>query len=554
MSQNLFFSLERLWKLAVVAIASGAIVMALEIAGSRIITPVFGSTTYSWGILIGVVLSGLTIGYHLGGRVSSFSPSFGKLCSIVFSTGIFIVFIPYMSQEVIGFFTGVFSDSVTANLLVTLALFCPPSILAGFVSPYAIKLGTGSLQKVGNISGNLYSLSTLGSIFGTFFTVFVLIPFFEINHIVFGLGASLILISTIGLGKIPRIVAGLIILLLILGYAAESPVEKWGGALIEKESQYSNIRVTESNGFRTLYIDGTVHSIMNVENPDGLELYYTRLFHVANLINPNIDSVLFVGGGGFSGPKSFLAAYPGMSVDVVEIDPDVVEVAKRYFALKDDPNLTVYAEDARHYLARTAKKYDAVILDAYSGSSIPFHLLTLEYYNLLNDRLSADGVVVLNFIGTIEGRYSQLFNANYKTMLEVFPVVHTFPTNVNNVDHRQNIAVVATKAEHDIISTLSGDGCAIYQHVTCDDLLENHLIPQNTGDAPLLTDQFSPVDHLAGYFVQPPAVEQQGLGGFGVPTGDLMVKVGMGVLTVAWAFLTRQIWQKGDPAVQSQAT
>ncbi|NIT99384.1 MAG: spermidine synthase, partial [Nitrosopumilaceae archaeon] len=84
----------RIWRIAVVAFSSGTIVMALEIAGSRLLTPIFGSSTYTWGILIGIILSGLTIGYHIGGRIADSNPSFQKLCSVVFSTGIFILFVP----------------------------------------------------------------------------------------------------------------------------------------------------------------------------------------------------------------------------------------------------------------------------------------------------------------------------------------------------------------------------------------------------------------------------------------------------------------------------
>jgi spermidine synthase len=544
-NMNQFTDLERFWKLAVVAIASGAIVMALEIAGSRIVTPVFGSTTYSWGILIGVVLSGLTIGYHLGGRVSNNSPNFGKLCSIAFSTGVFIVCIPFVAQETIELFTSVFPDSITANLFVTLALFCPPSILAGFVSPYAIKLGTKSLHKVGNISGNLYSLSTLGSIFGTFFTVFVLIPLFEINYMILGIGVSLMLISVIGLKLAPKIILGLFVSLLVANYViGGTDATQHNGDLYEKESLYSTIRVTEYDGFRTLYVDGTVHSIMNVNDPDGLELYYTKLFHIASAINPQIENALFIGGGGFSGPKNFLAMHPEIKVDVVEIDPDIVTVAKKYFALHNHPGLTVYTEDARQFLMRVEKKYDAIILDAYTGNNIPFHLLTLEYYTLLNERLDEDGVIISNFIGVLEGRNAQLLNANYKTMREVFPAVYTFPTNVNSKDYRQNIAVVAFKTEYDLLGKLSeSSSCIIYRDITCSDVVENHHTPAVTDDTPFLTDQFSPVDHLAGYYVQTPAVQhrqpQQDALGF-----DVFVRIGIAALIVVWAFSARQIWQR----------
>jgi len=113
---------KKMFFLASIAFSSGAIVMALEIAGSRIITPVFGSSTTTWGILIGIILTGLTLGYFFGGRISDSKPSFEKLCSIVFSTGLFILFIPFISQALIGFFIEIMPTSSTATFFSTLIL------------------------------------------------------------------------------------------------------------------------------------------------------------------------------------------------------------------------------------------------------------------------------------------------------------------------------------------------------------------------------------------------------------------------------------------------
>ena len=294
--------------LASIAFSSGAIVMALEIAGSRITTPVFGSSTTTWGILIGIVLTGLTVGYFLGGRISDSKPSFEKLCSIVFSTGLFILFIPFISQPLIEFFIENTSTTSSATFFSTLVIFGLPAILLGFVSPYAIKLAATTLHKIGTTTGNIYSVSTLGSIFGTFLTIFILIPFFEIQNLIFAFGFTLMAISIIGLGKIPKIITVALILVVIANSGTLNIDNSFGfdsEILVETETPYSSLIVTEKNNFRTIYIDGAIHSSMNLEDPYELTLSYTKSFHLANLINPEIEQVLFIGGGGFSGPKSF---------------------------------------------------------------------------------------------------------------------------------------------------------------------------------------------------------------------------------------------------------
>ena len=428
--------------------------MALEITGSRVLTPIFGSSTTTWGILIGIILTGLAVGYFLGGKISDSHPSFKRLCSVIFSTGLFILFVPFISQPLIEFFIKVTPDFSAATFFSTLFIFGLPAILLGFVSPYAIKLAATTLHKIGTTAGNLYSISTLGSIFGTFLTIFVLIPFFEIQHLIFAFGFILMGVSIVGLGKIPKIMVGVLIAVFALNVmevGTTLDIDNTSGidndVLVEAETSYSSLSVTEKNNFRTLYIDGAVQSQMDLNDPSKLVLYYTKSFHLTSLINPQLEEVLFVGGGGFSGPKSFLANYDDIAkIDVVEIDPVVVDVAKEYFFVpEDEPRLEIISEDARVFLTQIDRKYDAIILDAYSGYDIPFHLMTKQFYQILDKKLTEDGIIVSNFLGTLQGQNSKLFQSNYKTLQEIFPSVFVFPSNIKNTDHRQNITIVALK-------------------------------------------------------------------------------------------------------------
>jgi hypothetical protein len=172
---------------------------------------------------------------------------------------------------------------------------------------------------------------------------------------------------------------------------------------------------------------------------------YTDYFNMAFLFNPEAERVLFIGGGGFSGPKQFLEYYPNATIDVVEIDPEVVTVAREHFGVTDDPRLRVFAMDGRTFL-REAGTYDIVVLDAYSKTYVPFHLMTREFFEALDEHLSPDGVVVSNLISSLIGDTSELLKAEVATITGVLPQVYLFPTRSRQLSQVQNINLIATKA------------------------------------------------------------------------------------------------------------
>ena len=406
--------------LAVLVFVAGMASMSLEFAASRILIPVFGSSIYTWGSLIGVILTGLSLGYHIGGKLADKNPNFLKLCLVIFSAGLYIIFIPFIAPTLTTSFIQFVSDSQFASLFAVFTLLIVPIFLLGIVSPYAIKLATRRLAELGNVSGNLYSLSTIGSIVGTFLTVFVLIPTFEINYIIFGLGVTLMVFSSLfGLARFPKVLAVFVVFLLLffpsISSSSTGTVMVHTGTLVyEKETLYSHLDVSDRGNIRTLYLDGNIHSQMYKDKPDELVNTYTKYFHLGFLFNPNAKDVLFVGGGGFSGPKNFLSMYSDVLIDVVEIDPDVISAARDYFNLPVDnagSRLMIYNDDARNFLSKTEKKYDLIILDAFSKNYVPFHLMTLEYFQLLDKKLTSDGIIISNNIGSMTGDRSDIVRA-----------------------------------------------------------------------------------------------------------------------------------------------
>ena len=195
-----------LWSIRLDIFVSGAVVMALEMMGSRLLAPVFGDSVFVWGSLIGIVMASLALGYYLGGRLADREPSFRAFSLIIFAAGVLIIPIPLFSNIVLEavLYSGL--GERYGPVLASLLLLAAPTILLGMVSPYAIRLAASSLQEIGGVSGSLYSVSTGGSIFGTFFTVFVLIPSFGVRIILISLGVVLIAVSIIGMAREQRLI------------------------------------------------------------------------------------------------------------------------------------------------------------------------------------------------------------------------------------------------------------------------------------------------------------------------------------------------------------
>src|SRR5918998_4849194 len=554
--------------LAVLVFVAGTASMSLEFAASRILIPVFGSSIYTWGSLIGVILTGLSIGYHVGGKLADKNPNFLKLCLAVFSAGLYITFIPFIAPTITSAFIQFFvSDSQYSSLFAVFTLLIVPTFLLGIVSPYAIKLATRRLTELGNVSGNLYSLSTIGSIVGTFLTVFVLIPTFEINYILFGLGVTLMVFSSLfGLTRFPKILTVFVVVLLVffptISLSSAGTVMVHTGTLVyEKETLYSHLDVIDYGNIRTLYLDGNIHSQMYKDKPEELVNTYTKYFHLGFIFNPNAKDVLFVGGGGFSGPKNFLSMYSDVRIDVVEIDPDVIGAARNYFNLpaNNGSRLTIYNDDARNFLSKTEKGYDMIILDAFSKNYVPFHLMTLEYFQLLDKKLTSDGIIISNNIGSMTGDRSDIIRAVYKTISQVFPSVYVFPTE-NNSGNLQNIMLAAMKTpteyNKDELRQLASNNynnnhnssTALADLDYLEHLYEAEL---ETNDVPLLTDQFAPVEIL----INPVTNEPYNLeniptkGSIGLSWIENTNSIQLNLLTiiaVVWIFYTKREWKRNQ--------
>ncbi|PWU14042.1 MAG: hypothetical protein C5B50_18110 [Verrucomicrobia bacterium] len=275
------------------------------------------------------------------------------------------------------------------------------------------------------------------------------------------------------------------------------------GVVLETTTAYHHIQVVDDGDFRTLCFDRSSESRMRLSNPLAGQFEYTEMYHLAWLWYGKITNVLMIGLGGASTQRAFEHDYPGVQIDTAEIDPVVLQVAKDYFHFEESPRQKVFLEDGRVYLRRATKQFDAILVDAYAenryGAFIPQHLLTREFFTLAASRLSTNGVLAYNVMGTLNGWQSGLIGATYKTLKSVFPQVYLFPCSNGG-----NIVVIATKApERTDLRVLSTRAEFLLRErrvqlpnfrLRLNALYQGTPAPALT--APLLTDDFAPVEGL----------------------------------------------------------
>jgi len=269
---------------------------------------------------------------------------------------------------------------------------------------------------------------------------------------------------------------------------------------------------------RILILDDNFHSAMDLKNPDRTVYPYTDYFQLGFLLNPNIARVLFIGGGGFTGPKAFLKDYPNVTVDVVEIDTEVIRVAEQYFSVDpNNPRLHIFNDDGRIFLQSTQQKYDLIVLDAYSKTYVPFHLMTEEFFKLLVDHLTAKGTVISNLIAATTGDNSKLLYAETNTIHLTFPNLYLFPVMGASSSNTQNVIIMATLQpdpltqsdfQHLAATTTSPDSSSLKEDV------KNFMTTPTKTDLPVLTDNYAPVETLLNPITGQPLTKSDQTQGF----------------------------------------
>jgi spermidine synthase len=263
--------------------------------------------------------------------------------------------------------------------------------------------------------------------------------------------------------------------------------------LIDTDTNYGRVWIYESQELgdrpvRLMVINNEFSSGMYLDKEDELVFDYTKYYQLAEVFKPDFNKTLLIGGAGYSYPKFYLKTYPQAYIDVVEIDPEVTELARIHFGLKDHANLRIFHEDGRLYLNREPDIYDVILGDAFRSNTVPFHLTTQETVRHMHNMLTESGVVIINLIGSLDGTKGEFIRASYHTYASIFPQVHLFSIQKDvPATALQNIILVASKSNTELPSKSNNP--------KLQSMLDSRWLQTIPQDIPILTDDFAPVEY-----------------------------------------------------------
>lgn len=490
--------LKKLYLLSL-AFVSGLTIMAVEISASRLIAPYYGTSTFIWTNIIGVIMIALAAGYYFGGKLADKLPDLKLLLRLILAACIFLLLTPFLisySADLVAKILFVLNSASLiiffgSLILVSILLFVPIFLL-GIVSPFIIKLLSVIDANIGRDAGLVFSISTIGSIIGTFLPVLVFIPLIGTRKTIIVFTGLLIFVALIGLVGKKWSGFGLIILLLVF---VKLPLYKQAqGAIFEDESVYQYFQVYDRDNLRYLLINEGFAAYSEI-SMDPNTVLTDSYFDYLNLLpyldgNGKQQDILAIGlAGGTSSSQlhHFFSQDYDLNIDGVEIDKKLIEAGKKYFNLENE-SLTVHNIDGRLFLNSTDKIYNAVIIDAFSNQQyIPFHLSSLEFFQLLKEHLAKNGVVAMNVNAATSD--SGLLKAITNTMNLVYEHVYILPVN------RFNFLVMASNQplNFDNLSNLNiKQELAPLVAVVIEDTQEVFY----DNKFPILTDDKAPIEYL----------------------------------------------------------
>ncbi len=460
--KNIALSLKHL-SLYLTTFACGAIVMVLELAGARVFSPYLGGSIPVWSALIGVILASIAIGLWIGGVAADRGANLERLGKLIVFAALWVMFTGLVHPTVLRFISTSVSSIQMSAFLCAIVLFAPAALSLGAINPWLIKVTFLDEEHCGRTVAFFNALSTVGSIIGTFLAGFWLFSFFGSTVIIFGCSTVLavlaLLIAPVNLWPIK------VVLLVCAGMLTSGffqPTSLQAG-IIEFDTKYNRVRiedsVADSSGvIRRLMLDpfviqGSVNLNELSKKPGEKRAFtsdpYAKLFLSAeSLCNKKINRALLIGGGAMLFPRGFVQNNPTASIDVVEIDGELFDMARRYFAYEAHPRINTIVADGRSYLNRSEVQYDTIFIDVFSSGELnPFELLTQEAITRENQVLNTNGCVLINLISAREGPAALVRDVR-ATYSSVFPGVEVvllqpqFPAQMV-----QSMVIVARKSE-----------------------------------------------------------------------------------------------------------
>ncbi len=474
---------------------NSAAVLVIEIVATRLLAPYVGVTLQTYTAIIGVVLAGISLGSWFGGRFADLLNPRKTLGPLLIVGGVLAICMLPLTRVAGRLAQG--QGSAMILVLALISFFWPAAVLSA-INPTVVKLQLERLDHAGKIVGRLSAVGTAGAIFGTVVTGFVLLAWLPSATIVIGLGMALILggsalAARLNAWRGPLLRGGALSLALLLGGLAASERSP-----CQKESAYfcANVRADPSGSpyGRLLLLDGLRQSFDDLSDPTHLSFSYTR--RMADLLgsfrSPGAPvDAMWIGGGGFTLPRYVAATRPASRSVVLELDPNVVRVARQRLGLQTSSRLRVRVGDARVLLPlEPAHAYDIVVGDAYAGRAVPWHLTTRQFILDIHRRLRLNGVYAMNCIDAGPLRFVRAEAATLRSVFAHVALEARFA--VRTVGLGENFVFFASDRplpEEALVAAAQrrADGEVLYGE---------SAVAAFAGHADVLRDDFAPVDQL----------------------------------------------------------
>lgn len=492
---------------------TGAAVLVVEVAATRIISPYYGNTIYTVSSVIGVTLGALSLGYYRGGKEGAKVKHVEQLYQIVQHAGealVLLLFIQVMVLPYGGYFFSLRSGPIIWSLL----MFFLPSYFMGKLSPVAIALATKEGDAVSVKIGSLFFWSTFGSIVGAVGTGFILLPHAGIRNILFFLTLIILLIGSLGRTKHAKgrdkgrrlIDLAFLVLIACIIYGF-SHYDRASEVRFMQDGVYEQLSVTERemNGkpVRLFVQDKTTSSGMYLDD-DSLSVFpYTDFYRLHRLTDERPEHALFIGAGAYTMPKLLQRELPDTVIDVVDIEPGIERIAAEWFRLPEGTNIRTHIADGRRFLYDSTTTYDLIFSDVYyTMNSVPAHMATKEFFAEAKQKLSPEGIFLANVIGSSMEFPGSMLYGEIRTMRAVFPHVAVFPVESSTSTMMQNFILAGSNVPLERIDgeyrTLDANASGTARSYPLHERVEQVDLHKY----PILTDDFAPTEYMAAQLMR----------------------------------------------------
>ena len=404
--------------------------MGLEIVGSRLLAPVFGSSLFVWGALIGVVLAAMSTGYAAGGWLADRFQPHRVLAWLLLASGGWTLLLAWAGQPVVFQVFQWIQDPRWGPCFAASALLAIPAFGLSGVLPALLRLAIADMGHLGRHTGAMIAVSTVGSLVGTWGTSFYLLTWIGSTTLVAVLGVVLMVLGMIWALQSrllsPVLQVALFVIVGGMTWMGFHPVIVLPPAIHQEDSPYQQVRVSENERFRYLILNNTFHAVMWKAEPTFLALPYSQVMMGVLPILEKPTRGLILGHGGGSLAKWLARYWPDLELDVVEMDPSVVKAASQYFDYTPPENHHVVVQDARTFLRNNPTQYDVVWVDVFARHLIPFHVTTQEFFEELRVHVAPDGAIAVNLASSDAPANVRRAEAVHTTMGLAFDNITTY--------------------------------------------------------------------------------------------------------------------------------